>query len=160
MAHLFVLWISYSNCLLRWIVQSMCLKTKWACHAPLSLMAIKTHRQWYPVPLCSFLHLWVRVCLSVCMLSCPHSDCVSFNSFFFRSSISRSCRFSSRQDSSSAFKVGSELLVEFCTWADRMNKWQQWNIRHQLALVAINNGLLGNVKAGLQLPTNRICIRD
>lgn len=53
-----------------------------------------------------------RGCVCVCKLSCPHSDCVSFNSFFFRSSISWSCRFSSRQDSSSAFRAGSELLTE------------------------------------------------
>lgn len=53
---------------------------------------------------------FLSVC--VCMMLCPHSDCVSFNSFFFRSSISWSCRFSSRQDSSSAFRAGSELLTE------------------------------------------------
>lgn len=125
MAHLFVLWISYSKCLFHYIVQSVCLKTKWACHAPLPIMTTKTHRKWC-----------VSACLSVCMLFCAHSDCVSFNSFIFRSNISWSCRFSSRQDSSSAFSAGSELLAESYTWADMMNKWEQWNIRHQVVLVA------------------------
>lgn len=134
MAHLFVLWISYSKCLFHYIVQSVCLKTKWACHAPLPIMTTKTHRKWYPA--CSFLHLCVSACLSVCMLFCAHSDCVSFNSFIFRSNISWSCRFSSRQDSSSAFSAGSELLAESYTRADMMNKWEQWNIRHQVVLVA------------------------
>lgn len=119
------MWIRYSNCLF--------MKLWGVCAWKQSGFVIPTLTpdSQTMVP-CPFPFSSVRMCV----LLCPHSDCVSFNSVFFRSSISRSCRFSSRQDSSSAFRAGSELLTESYTRADMMNKWERWNIRRQVALVA------------------------